>query len=483
MISEQSSLKEKTVKGVMWSSIDRFSTQGIQFVFSILIARLLLPSDYGAVAMLNIFLSISQSFIDCGFGTALIRKLDRTDTDFSTVFYFNIVVGLFFYIVLWLASPYIAAFYEIPLLEDITKVLALTFVFSSFSGVHSAKLSITIDFKTIAKISIIVTILTGSVGLWMAYNGYGVWALVIQAVSWSLLRTVLLWLFVRWIPKWIFSWKSFRGMFSFGSKLLISGLIDTTYKNIYTLVVGKVFSSTTLGLYSRASGLAQYPSSNITSVLQGVTFPVLSSIQNETERLADAYKRFLRISAFIVFPLMVGLAAVADPLIRLVLTDKWEGCIYLLQIVCFSMMWYPIHVINLNLLQVKGRSDFFLKLEIIKKIQGVIILCVTIPMGIVVMCYGQIVGSLLSLVYNTYYTKKLIGYGYIAQMKDLLHILIHSLAMGVGVWCIVQIFDSLWLQLVVGILFGAVYYIVGAYFLHFEELKEVISLVRKKGKN
>lgn len=483
MISEQSSLKEKTVKGVMWSSIDRFSTQGIQFVFSILIARLLLPSDYGAVAMLNIFLSISQSFIDCGFGTALIRKLDRTDTDFSTVFYFNIVVGLFFYIVLWLASPYIAAFYEIPLLEDITKVLALTFVFSSFSGVHSAKLSITIDFKTIAKISIIVTILTGSVGLWMAYNGYGVWALVIQAVSWSLLRTVLLWLFVRWIPKWIFSWKSFRGMFSFGSKLLISGLIDTTYKNIYTLVVGKVFSSTTLGLYSRASGLAQYPSSNITSVLQGVTFPVLSSIQNETERLADAYKRFLRISAFIIFPLMVGLAAVADPLVRLVLTDKWEGCIYLLQIVCFSMMWYPIHAINLNLLQVKGRSDFFLKLEIIKKIQGVTILCVTIPMGIVVMCYGQIVGSLLSLVYNTYYTKKLIGYGYIAQMKDLLHILIHSLAMGVGVWCIVQIFDSLWLQLVVGILFGAVYYIVGAYFLHFEELKEVISLVRKKGKN
>ena len=483
MISEQSSLKEKTVKGVMWSSIDRFSTQGIQFVFSILIARLLLPSDYGAVAMLNIFLSISQSFIDCGFGTALIRKLDRTDTDFSTVFYFNIVVGLFFYIVLWLASPYIAAFYEIPLLEDITKVLALTFVFSSFSGVHSAKLSITIDFKTIAKISIIVTILTGSVGLWMAYNGYGVWALVIQAVSWSLLRTVLLWLFVRWIPKWIFSWKSFRGMFSFGSKLLISGLIDTTYKNIYTLVVGKVFSSTTLGLYSRASGLAQYPSSNITSVLQGVTFPVLSSIQNETERLADAYKRFLRISAFIVFPLMIGLAAVADPLVRLVLTDKWEGCIYLLQIVCFSMMWYPIHAINLNLLQVKGRSDFFLKLEIIKKIQGVTILCVTIPMGIVVMCYGQIVGSLLSLVYNTYYTKKLIGYGYIAQMKDLLHILIHSLAMGVGVWCIVQIFDSLWLQLVVGILFGAVYYIVGAYFLHFEELKEVISLVRKKGKN
>ena len=478
-----SSLKEKTVKGVMWSSIDRFSTQGIQFVFSILIARLLLPSDYGAVAMLNIFLAISQTFIDSGFSTALIRKLDRTETDFCTVFYFNIIVGLFFYIVLWLASPYIAAFYEIPLLEDITKVVALAFVFSSFSGIQSARLSIAIDFKTKAKISIIVTILTGSVGLWMAYNGYGVWALVIQAVSWSLLRTILLWLFVRWMPKLVFSWKSFREMFSFGSKLLASGLLDTTYNNIYTLVIGKVFSSTTLGLYSRASGLAQYPSSNITGVLQGVTFPVLSSIQNETERLADAYKRFLRISAFIVFPLMVGLAAVADPLIRLVLTDKWEGAIYLLQIVCFSMMWYPIHAINLNLLQVKGRSDFFLKVEIIKKIQGVIVLCITVPMGIVAMCYGSVISSLLCLIYNTYYTQKLIGYGYAAQMKDLLHILVHSLVMGAGVWCIVQVFDSLWLQLVVGILSGVVYYIAGAHFLRFEELDEVISLVRKKGKN
>lgn len=483
MISEQSSLKEKTVKGVMWSSIDRFSTQGIQFVFSILIARLLLPSDYGAVAMLNIFLAISQTFIDCGFSTALIRKLNRTETDFCTVFYFNIVVGLFFYAVLWLASPYIASFYNLPLLEDVTKVLALTFVLSSFSGIHSAKLSIAIDFKTIAKISVTITLLTGIVGLWMAYSGYGVWALVVQSVSSSLLGTVLLWGFVRWIPKRFFSWKSFKEMFSFGSKLFASGLLDTIYNNIYTLVIGKIFSSSTLGVYSRAHGLAQFPSSNITNVLQRVTFPVLSSIQNEPERLTSAYKRFLRISAFIVFPLMIGLAAVADPLVRLVLTDKWEGCIYLLQIVCFSMMWYPIHAINLNLLQVKGRSDFFLKLEIIKKIQGVIILCVTIPMGIVVMCYGQIVGSLLSLVYNTYYTKKLIAYGYIAQMKDLLHILIHSLVMGVGVWCIVQIFDSLWLQLVVGILFGAVYYIVGAYFLHFEELKEVISLVRKKGKN
>lgn len=471
------SLKEKTVKGVFWSSVDRFSTQGIQFIFSILIARLLLPSDYGTVAMLNIFLAISQTFIDSGFGTALIRKIDRTEEDFSTVFYFNIAVALVFYGVLWLTAPYIADFYEIPLLKDITRVVALTLVFGSFSGIQSAKLSIAIDFRSRAIISITVTLVTGALGLWMAYSGYGVWALVMQSVVSSLLRTILLWAFVRWMPKLVFSWKSFKELFSFGSKLLASALLDTAYNNIYTLVIGKVFSSSALGVYSRADSLAQYPSSNITSVLQGVTFPVLSSIQNEPGRLASAYKKFIRLSAFVVFPLMIGLSAVADPLIRLVLTDKWEGSIYLLQIICFSMMWYPVHVINLNLLQVEGRSDYFLKLEVIKKIQGVIVLCITIPLGLVAMCYGRVVSSVLSLAYNTYYTKKLIGYGFGSQMKDLLPVLLHALVMGLIVWLIVHFLPSLWLKLTVGVVAGIVYYLAGAYIMRFDELNELLSLL------
>lgn len=471
------SLKEKTVKGVVWSSVDRFFSQGIQFIFSILIARLLLPSDYGTVAMLNIFLAISQTFIDSGFGTALIRKIDRTEEDFSTVFYFNIAAALAFYGILWFTAPYIADFYDIPLLKDITRVVALTLVFGSFSGIQSARLSIAIDFRSRAIISITVTLVTGALGLWMAYSGYGVWALVMQSVVSSLLRTILLWAFVRWMPKLVFSWKSFKELFSFGSKLLASGLLDTAYNNIYTLVIGKVFSSSALGVYSRADSLAQYPSSNITSVLQGVTFPVLSSIQNEPERLTSAYKKFIRLSAFVVFPLMIGLSAVADPLIRFVLTDKWEGAIYLLQIICFSMMWYPVHAINLNLLQVEGRSDYFLKLEIIKKIQGVIVLCITIPLGLVTMCYGRVVSSVLCLVYNTYYTKKLIDYGFASQMKDLLPILAHSLVMGVIVWMIVLFLPSLWLQLVVGVIAGAAYYLVGAYIMRFDELNELLSLL------
>ena len=474
------SLKDKTVKGVIWSAVDRFSAQGIQFVFSILIARLLVPEDYGVIAMLNIFLAVSQTFIDSGFGTALIRKIDRTETDFSTVFYFNIAVAVFFYLGLFFAAPAIANFYNTPLLVPVTRVTAINLVIGSLSGIHNAKLSIEIDFKSRAKVSVVSAVLTGAVGLWMAYSGYGVWALVVQTVFAGIIRTIMLWIIVKWYPKLVFSWKSFKEMFSFGSKLLVSGLLDTIYNNIYPLVIGKVFSPTTLGVYSKANSLAQFPSSNITSVLHSVTFPVLSTIQNEEDRLAAAYKRFLRIAAFVVFPLMMGLSAVADPFIRLALTDKWEGAIYLLQIICFCMMWYPIHSINLNILQVKGRSDYFLKLEIIKKVQGVIVLCITVPIGIVAMCYGSLISSIICLIWNTYYTKKLLGYGFFAQMKDLFPVIMHSLAMWLLVSVIVHFMPNLWLKLIVGVLSGMVYYIVGAYLMKFPEMDELLTILKLK---
>ena len=475
-----STLKDKTVKGVIWSAVDRFSAQGIQFVFSILIARLLMPEDYGVIAMIGIFLGVSNSFIDSGFGTALVRKIDRTETDFSTVFYFNIIVATIFYLALFFAAPAIANFYNTPLLIPVTRVASLNLIIGALSGIHNSKLSIAIDFKSRAKISLITTVITGFAGLYMAYAGYGVWALVIQGLITCVIRTVLLWVVVRWHPQLIFSWKSFKELFSFGSKLLASGLLDTIYNNIYPLVIGKVFSSSILGVYAKAKAFAEFPSSNITGVLQSVTFPVLSTIQNEEERLADAYKRFLKISAFIIFPLMLGLSSVADPFIRIVLTDKWEGAIYLLQIICFALMWYPIHAINLNILQVKGRSDYFLKLEIIKKVQGVIILCVTVPMGIVAMCYGQVVSSLICLIWNTYYTKRLIGYGYWAQMKDLMPIFIHSFVMWVLVLLVVHFMPTLWLKLIVGVLSGMVYYIAGAFLMKFPEVDEILLILKRR---
>lgn len=475
-----SSLKEKTVKGVIWSSIDRFSTQGISFVFSMLIARMLLPSDYGVIAMLGIFMAVSQCFIDSGFGVALIRKKDRTETDFCTVFYFNIVVSCLFYGLLWLASPYIARFYDMPLLESVTKVWGLNLIVNAFGGIQNAQLSIAIDFKSRAKISVITTLFTGVIGLWLAYRGYGVWALVYQGLASAILRCILLWCIVRWVPKLIFSWKSFKELFSFGSKLLASSLLATVFENLSTIIIGKVYNAGSLGVYSRANHLAQFPSSNITGVLQNVTFPVLSTIQDEDDRLANAYRRFLRLSAFVVFPLMLGLSAVADPFIRLTLTDKWAGSIYLLQILCFALMWYPIHAINLNLLQVKGRSDYFLKLEIIKKILSVVVLCVTVPIGLVAMCYGRIFTSVVCLGLNTYYTKKIIGYGFADQMRDLAHVLIHALVMYALVWLVVQCLPGLWLQLIVGILVGMAYYLIGAYLMKFDELNELLALIKRK---
>lgn len=269
-------------------------------------------------------------------------------------------------------------------------------------------------------------------------------------------------------------------MFSFGSRLLASALLDTVYNNIYTLVIGKVFSPAKLGNYSRAEGLAAFPSSGITGVLQSVTYPVLSTIQNEEDRLRSSYKKFLNLSAFVVFPLMIGFAAVADPFIRLCLTDKWEDAIPMMRILCFALMWYPIHAINLNILQVKGRSDYFLRLEIIKKILGVATLCVTIPMGLTAMCLGRIFTSVACLPINTYYTKKLIDYGFIAQMKNMMHIIILSIVMGAVVLGLVHILPNAYLRLGIGIPAGMLIYIAGAILFKFPEWTDLWGIVKEK---
>ena len=474
-----SSLRDKTIKGVIWSAVERFASQGVEFIFGILIARLLLPEDYGVIAMLNIFLAISRTFIDSGFETALIRKADRTDTDFQTVFYFNIIVSVVCYIILWIASPFIAEFYETPLLESVTKVVALNLIFNALAGIQSAKLSINIDFKSRANVSLIHACVSGAVGLWLAFKGYGVWALVAQSLSAAAVRTITLWVIVRWKPRFEFSKTSFKELFSFGSKLLAAGLLNTIYNNIYSIVIGKFYSPSSLGVYSKANTLSQFPSSNVTGVFQSVLFPVLSSIQDDEQRMLDIYKRFLRMSSFVVFPLMVGLAAVADPLIRLLLTDKWEGSIYLLQILCFSTIWAPVIAVNTNVLKVMGRSDYFLKVEIVKKIIGVVILCVTIPMGLVPMCYGTVVATMLSVYCDTYYTKKLIGYGLLSQLKDLLPLLLHSLIMGAIVLSVESCMSTETVKLLVGVATGIIYYILGAVLMNFKELEELLSIMRK----
>ena len=338
------SLKQVATKGVLWSSIERFSVQGIQFVIMIIMARLLTPEDYGLVGMLTIFLAVSQSLIDSGFSQALIRKQNRTEVDNSTVFYFNIAVGLALYLLFYISAPWVADFYGLPELSLVMRVVCLGIIFNSLAVVQRALLTVRIDFKTQAKASLIAAVISGMAGIILAYTGFGIWALVCQQLVNLGINTLLLWIFSKWKPMRTYSWKSFRELFSFGSKLLASGLLDTTYNNIYPIVIGKVFSAGDLGHYTRAQQFSVFPSSNITGILQRVTYPVLCSIQNDIDRLRGVYRKFLKLSAYVVFPLMTGLAAVSFPFIRIVLGEKWIFCAVLLQIICFSMMWYPIPV-------------------------------------------------------------------------------------------------------------------------------------------
>ncbi len=301
------SLKKKTAKGVVWSAVERFSTQGIQFLFGIVLARLLTPNDYGVIAMLTIFLAVSQTFIDSGFSNAIIRKINRTEEDMATMFFFNIGMSLACYAVIFLAAPFIADFYEMPELTLILRVLAIKIILQSFNAVQTTMLVIKLDFKKQAKISLCCAIFSGIVGIVFAYLGYGVWALVIQALLGTLLLSILYWMIVRWRPTCFFSKKSFGYLFSFGSKLLISGLLDTVYNNIYPLVIGKFYTPTQLGSYSKAEHFAQFPSQNIMRILQRVSYPVLSSLQEEPERLKKNFLKFLDYSTLLIFPLMIGL--------------------------------------------------------------------------------------------------------------------------------------------------------------------------------
>lgn len=477
---QQDSLKNKTKKGLAWSMIERFATQGVQFLFGIILARLLSPDDYGIIAMPLVFLAIAQCIIDSGFSTALIRKPELTEDDLSTAFYFNIGVGILCYAVLFFTSPLIAVFYHTPILSSLLKVTALAVLFNPLCAVQQAILTRKIDFKTQAIVSLSGAILSGIVGLSMAYNGFGVWSLVFQQVGGYLIRTILLWILGKWKPKRKWSWESFHYLWGFGSKMLGSGLLDTIYNNIYPIVIGKYFSAQDLGNYTRAQQFSSLPSSNVTGVLQRVTFPVLSSIQNEDERLAKNYRKILKLSAFLVFPMMLMLSAIANPLVRILLTDKWIGCVILLQIVCFQMMWYPIHAINLNLLTVKGRSDLFFRLEIFKKIMGVCIMFITIPHGIIWMVSGGIVSSMLSLIINTYYTGKLINVGYFKQMGDLLPIFGVSFIMWLIVHAIISLSSNLYCQLVLGISLGAIVYLIGAKIFLKVEFNDALSMVPDK---
>ncbi len=411
-------LKNKTLRGLFWSFFEKAGQQCIQFIVGIILARLLLPDEFGLIAMLMIFMAIAESFINSGFGQALIQKQNATYIDECSIFYFNILVGFLAAGLLCLAAPWIAGFYNQPLLVPLTRALSLNMIINAFGLVQTTLLTKHIDFKTQLKVSVIATVISGSIGVTMAFNGFGVWSLVAQSLGSNFFRTILLWFFNTWRPSLVFSFVSLRGMFAFGSKLLLSGLISTIFDNLYLIVIGKMFSSVDLGFYSRAKGFQRLPVYNISGTVGRVIFPVFSLIQDDKPRLKRGVRKSLTTLAMINFPMMVGLAIVAKPLVLVLLTKKWLPCVPYLQLLCVVGMLYPLHVINVNVLIAQGRSDLNLRITLLKNTLKVAFLALTWRWGIEAILLGQITVSLVCYFVNTYYTSILINYTSREQIRD-----------------------------------------------------------------
>ncbi len=473
------SLKLKTVHGVFWSFFERVGQQGIQIVIFIILARLLLPAQFGLIGMLTIFMAVAQSFINSGFGSALIQKKDATDVDSCSIFYFNIVIGIIAAGLLCLAAPWIAAFFEEPALTALTRFLSLNLVINSFALIHSTLLIKHIDFKAQLKVTIIATIGSGIIGIALALRGFGVWSLAIQSVTNTLFRTVLLWFFNKWRPSLVFSYVALKSMFIFGSRLLFSGLLNTVFENIHLIVIGKIFTAADLGFYTRAKTCIRLSAENLTTSIGRVTFPIFSTVQNDNIRLKKGVKKALLLLAFVNFALMSGIMVTAKPMVLVLLTEKWLPCVPYLQLLCVIGLLHPLHVINLNVLMAKGRSDLFLRLEVIKKILVVISIAISYRWGIQAIIYGGIIVSTFSYYLNSYYTGRLIGYPLKEQVFDVLPYLGMSVVMGAGVHCLQLLpFPNNWSLLISQLLAGIFIYIAMNWIFRTSAFSEIVDLLK-----
>lgn len=438
----EDSIKDKTIKGVGWSAIDNVAGYAVTFVVGIILARLLSPEDYGLLGLIGIFTAICGCFINSGFSSALIRKKDATEDDYNTVFIFNLIMSIVLYVVLYLCAPLIADFFGRQELIALTRVSSLGMVISSLAIVQRTRLTKHIDFKTQTKITIAAAIVRGVVGITTAFIGWGVWALVAQELTANTVTTIMLWYYNQWVPRLLFSAQSFRELFGFGSKLFVSELLDRVWSEIYQVVIGKFYAPATLGLYTRATMFSGIFSRNITGVVQRVSFPVLSHIQDDLPRLKDGYRRIIRTTMFITFCCMLMLAAIAKPMILVLIGEKWIQSAYFLQIVCFGSMLYPLHAINLNMLSVLGRSDLFLKLEIIKKIIAIGPLMIGIFISIYWMLICSVFTGFIAYYLNAYYSGPFIKYNIWQQIKDILPSFVTALTAAFLSYIPALIFDA-----------------------------------------
>jgi len=439
--------------------MERGGTQGIQFLVQIVLARLLLPKDYGIIALLTIFIALANVFTQRGLNTALIQKKDANDTEFSSVFYVNLIVVGILYVILFFAAPFIAVFYEELQLIPVFRILSITLFFGAFNSIQNSVVARKMQFKKLFLSSLGAILISGTVGIIMAYAGFGVWALVIQQLTNQLVVTLILWFTVKWRPKLLFSFERVKGLFSYGWKLLVSSLIDTFYMNLQILIIGKMYSPDMLGFYNRGARFPALVVTNINGSISSILFPVLSANQDNGNLMKRMVRRSIVTSSFVIFPTMIGLAVCAEPLVKILLTEKWLPCVPFLQIFCANYALWPIHTANLQAINALGRSDIFLKLEIIKKVLGLAILGVTVFYGVYAIALGGVFGGLIATIINAYPNRKLLNYSYNEQWNDIMPSLLLSLVMGAVVYSVQWFGMTVWKTLIVQVCGGFVLYV------------------------
>jgi len=467
------------VANFIWRFFERFGAQAVTLIVSIVLARMLNPEIYGVVALVTVIITFLQVFVDSGLGTSLVQKKDADDLDFSTVFYFNVFICVILYVGLFFFAPLIAQFYEMPELTEVIRALGLTLVISGVKNIQQSYVSKHLLFKKFFFSTIGGTIASAVVGIVMAYNGYGVWAVVAQHLTNLVVDTAILWITVKWRPKLAFSFKRLKGLLSYGWKLLVSAIIETAYRDVRQLIIGKQYTSVDLAVYNKGMQFPSFIASNINTAIDGVLFPVMSEQQNDVVAVKNMTRRSISLSSFILWPIMIGLAVVAPAFISLLLGEQWLGCVPYLQIFCVIYAFIPIHTANLNAIKALGRSDVFLKLEIVKKVVGISILLATMWFGPVYIALGQLVGAIISTFINSFPNRKLLNYKYFDQIKDMLPSVILSLVMGGIVWCINLIGLSDILTLVIQVPLGVIIYIVGAKLFRLKIFDYAWELVKK----
>lgn len=475
----EQSLKKKTVKGVAWSGIDNVVKAGVTFVVSIVLARLLTPDDYGLIGIIAIFTAVCQSFIYAGFSSALIRKKNATDEDYNTVFMVNLGMSILLYFVIFACSPLIADFFHRQELIALTRVSSLSMIIGALAFVQQTRLTKRIDFKTQTKITLCASLSSGIIGIMMALIGFGVWALVAQTLTLQIITTALLWFYNKWIPQLRFSTESFRELFGYGWKMMLSGLLDTIWKELYQVIVGRFYSPATLGQYTRSKEFAKLFSSNLTGVIQRVTFPVLSNIQDDKERMVIAYRKVIKTTMFVTAIGMFFIGAISEPLLYCLIGPKWHEAAVYLPLICISGSLYPLHAINLNMLQVQGRSDLFLGLEIIKKVIALAPLMIGAFIGILPMLYTNIFTGVIAYFLNSYYSGRLIGYSSWMQVKDVAPSYGVAILLSLSVFFLRYLPLSNWLILPIQIVVGIAVFSIMMRMLDMTEYKELKSIVMK----